>query len=974
MNTPISDIVNIRKTRFGLLRWTFAALLATCASTLSIQQHAGASPQDGLRIKNVASANSPSGDTDTPRLQIRNARVPIFVDVNLAANGGAPAVTEDAINQVIAAIDANPKRLITLRFKGVALRFNDLSPKTRETLVNKRSTSVERAYEAYMVVQISKLLDEVDRVRPGSPLTIQGLPFEGRIAESAAANAVFGRIIDRLSAIVVGGSVMVSRQSGGESSVLCRAFPAAVEAAGNRAILFPAIGGWRIATSMTDPVKQESATRLQRATAREEAEDSVGAATGDALALESQIIDDLAPLSGASTLDDPSENGSNSASSMSDGQGTSGLNLPSVSTPGLRGGLGAGGGGRPANSQPSEASGTDDEPWTSENEAMNGVDAVSNAAAGSYSDTGNESDSNPNGGGDSSESETNSNQDQSASGGDSESSQGDGSNDQTSTSEGAEEDAWDVVLEDWDGNRVLVPGAGFDEQPTFAPAVGDAAALGYDCKAIARWNVVPHQVVEAGFSVGIVAFHREGIRHVEFRLNGGPVTTVPIPTENPRSGTVEYWVEIPDGLAVGTHEIQACIVPNSGIPRVLAGPIDHSQRSKIGEHSMYLDITGGAPRVRYVSTSGSDDVGDGTPDNPMRTIEAALWDIAGRQNGGDIGDCEIRLFAGEYRLRQLGWPQGSMNVGLGWITICSAPGEEAADVRLMRSGTGIDGDDCARLYYMRRVRFKGLTLGLDPDWHPSNLKFLLWGTSNNSLWIDQCRIEGNFVMPDQAELIREWGWKYSTNSTAFNVWSGPFQGQLSRSNTIDGLLQDAYRDGLVIQAVVRNQDRELFDDWQSWDIHSDVWQAFNHGGVVENNIVFGLRAVDGINAQGFLMGDANLHSDFAAVDVRIENTCSGTKPGHLCLFMGCQYKNLVFERCSFTSAYLTYTAGSPWQQGNVRGEDVVFRTVTRIDVNTGEPGVELLFPFPDGPSPGWPGHWPGTIPWTSWDSGFEYYE
>jgi hypothetical protein len=133
-------------------------------------------------------------------------------------------------------------------------------------------------------------------------------------------------------------------------------------------------------------------------------------------------------------------------------------------------------------------------------------------------------------------------------------------------------------------------------QPTWftrePPARGSPTALGFDARAIARWNYVPHQLhtkADGPFNVGLLAHHIYGIEKVEFSVHGGPWFPVFTPTFNPQSETLEYWIEIdpaelpefpidgsPAGIANYSNkkdfEIRAIIYPKVGRCRVLGGP------------------------------------------------------------------------------------------------------------------------------------------------------------------------------------------------------------------------------------------------------------------------------------------------------------------------------------------------------------------------------------------------------------------
>lgn len=141
---------------------------------------------------------------------------------------------------------------------------------------------------------------------------------------------------------------------------------------------------------------------------------------------------------------------------------------------------------------------------------------------------------------------------------------------------------------------VLEPGPGFRGPTSQPPAAGDASMLGYDAKAIARWDVVPYQTFDGVFEIGVVAFHMRGIDRVEFSVDGGDWEPVRNMTVNPRTQVEEYWVKLDASLFDddGPVEVRAIIYPTVGIPRVLDGEMDWENDylgpQWTGEHSMFL--------------------------------------------------------------------------------------------------------------------------------------------------------------------------------------------------------------------------------------------------------------------------------------------------------------------------------------------------------------------------------------------------
>ena len=202
-------------------------------------------------------------------------------------------------------------------------------------------------------------------------------------------------------------------------------------------------------------------------------------------------------------------------------------------------------------------------------------------------------------------------------------------------------------------SNIIEPGTGFTGPTDQPAAVGDPLAPGYTAKAIARWDVVPYQTFNGTFNVGVVAFHINGIKEIDFTAtdkNGASHTyTSNAMTLNPQiandpavtgvgiktDGVVEYWVPInASDFADGPVEITATAYPTAGVPRVL-----DSLR-------LYANYGNTLPRQDPIwvapAPAGSDTTGTGTEDNPYASI---LWAAHNAQS--DTG-AVIYMKAGTY--------------------------------------------------------------------------------------------------------------------------------------------------------------------------------------------------------------------------------------------------------------------------------------------------------------------------------------
>ncbi|MDC0429477.1 hypothetical protein OAL71_02755, partial [Phycisphaerales bacterium] len=202
-------------------------------------------PQDSLQIKKIVAA-SPDTSPIEFGLLFKNAKQPIGVSIPLGGTGGAPRLPKGAIDLVIGAAKANPKRLIAIKFEGAPLRFAEFPREAKLRLLERGGPEIAAKYDRFVSQEIGRLIKEVRIVRPRMPISVQGLPFEDRGGDAAIANKRFGTVIAKLSAFVLERGVVLSSRSD-ERQVVSRVYPNALALSEGRAIIYPMNLGWRMA-------------------------------------------------------------------------------------------------------------------------------------------------------------------------------------------------------------------------------------------------------------------------------------------------------------------------------------------------------------------------------------------------------------------------------------------------------------------------------------------------------------------------------------------------------------------------------------------------------------------------------------------------------------------------------------------------------------------------------------------------------
>ncbi len=279
---------------------------------------------------------------------------------------------------------------------------------------------------------------------------------------------------------------------------------------------------------------------------------------------------------------------------------------------------------------------------------------------------------------------------------------------------------------------------------------GDFEYTPHEEPPIAYFDVVPQQDVVGVFDMGVVAYHLEGIDRVEYtirregiegdfnkdgtvdaeditvlfsnwnpnvggktltRLLGSWGSSTPIADEivvvreqtlNERTGEKEYWFGLetrlyPDVKTIVTAEVFPIDGPSVVLDQdvaELAAQNSYYARPQYSGVNLFSNNYGQWPVVqRYVSPNGSDEIGDGTFENPYKNIYRAL-----RHNGEgprlEVGGTTVYLMEGEHRFDRSAycgdhWSTCSFQTTDRFITITPAPGVLREDAKIVSSEGGI---------------------------------------------------------------------------------------------------------------------------------------------------------------------------------------------------------------------------------------------------------------------------------------------
>lgn len=361
------------------------------------------------------------------------------------------------------------------------------------------------------------------------------------------------------------------------------------------------------------------------------------------------------------------------------------------------------------------------------------------------------------------------------------------------------------------------------------------APLAQATQVIANWDIVPWQRIAEPFKAGVVAFHETGV-DVAIAVNGGDPALIEDPTWNDRTGVYEYWIEIdpadyPDGPLTMT---------------ATATPEGDGHEARTLEPLTLFANTGGSlgpgDPVWVDADNGSDANGDGTEDNPYRTIKKGVQSA----NPGGL----VYLKASQnYVLESFGTITSEY-----WTTISGAPGLHPDDVQV---GTYVEGG--TGRYGRANIRWHNLSLYCERS---STGYGNIFYFDADRTWLDRVIVyDKNGRLANTTPFNK--GRPYITNSRLHNLMNAG--GRFQRNVLIEDIGSDIYRAGSNLTAInvtIRRMDKG------NTGAHPDFFQLYNPGSISENLIFYNIRCYDML-AQGIFGGDGTLR-DVAFVNLLLE--------------------------------------------------------------------------------------------------------
>lgn len=442
---------------------------------------------------------------------------------------------------------------------------------------------------------------------------------------------------------------------------------------------------------------------------------------------------------------------------------------------------------------------------------------------------------------------------------------------------------------------------------------GGAATLSVnedgDPKVIALWDVVPFQRFSGPFNVGIVAFHKNGISHVEFSIDGGPITEVNSSVLNPRTGVNEFIYSLDasslvDGLITVSATVHAV---TGGVPRVLELPLYANNGGSLIGNTV------------YVATTGTNAPGNGSTGSPYATIAYALKNV---EAGGTI----ILQDEGTHTLTGTADVPGNTM----WITV--------------RSDDAINPDNVILAHTTRtQVRFKVNQIKFQKVSFDTGTYLQYYPETNHIVWFDQVRwfdsngwVASYPLILQPVRTTEHIGGYYVTSSTAEDQLYGFVDAHLVRNSRMEMISGDLLQNTrLALNNTIDNVDGGIRSH------HTDLLQYF---GDFENIIVYGLKATNIKETQNmFLDHFESSFTNMAFVNIAVENF--NANPPFIQL--NSMQDHVIFAHISTPGQNIVFrddfTGSKKFTAKDVVFINCIFENMKREDKNSGVPdGVSVV--------------------------------
>ncbi len=210
---------------------------------------------DAVTLVVIAAFTGLAGAQSTT--EIRTAKDPVIVSLPLpsaeslvtATPNQSDEMVQELAGMVSDAVDENPGRLITLYPGRGRLLFVTLPPQEQAAALQLKGDEAPVLYELAMASLLDDILEAATSTRPGSPVSVLGLPFEPQHTLPSSirdSNERYQRVIDDLAAFVSYRSFVLFGSNEPGHQTVQRGLPEAFSLRQGRPLIFRTNAHWSI--------------------------------------------------------------------------------------------------------------------------------------------------------------------------------------------------------------------------------------------------------------------------------------------------------------------------------------------------------------------------------------------------------------------------------------------------------------------------------------------------------------------------------------------------------------------------------------------------------------------------------------------------------------------------------------------------------------------------------------------------------
>jgi hypothetical protein len=165
-----------------------------------------------------------------------------------------------ATAEILSAVRSNSRRVVVISLKDVPLSFAELSTRQRRRMERMLGLHAAERYEIGVASMLTELIDAVQKKRPGTMLSVLGLPVEPEdvgadLSAVQPTNERYSRVIDRLGPLVPARRFVVLGSTLDERRLARMGMREALRLRQGRPIVFQTNRTWRALVGAETPAQ-----------------------------------------------------------------------------------------------------------------------------------------------------------------------------------------------------------------------------------------------------------------------------------------------------------------------------------------------------------------------------------------------------------------------------------------------------------------------------------------------------------------------------------------------------------------------------------------------------------------------------------------------------------------------------------------------------------------------------------------------